>query len=128
MEDVATSVNWDTLRVKARELLESRLGSSGPPKFTYTEFRDLLERNTGKYFGVRDKHFHDLLCDVCRETEREGIGLISVIIVHSGGDRRPGPEFFKLAEELGRNVTDRETFWKEEKKRVKDYYRPRTVR
>jgi hypothetical protein len=126
VEDVATSVNWDTLRVKARELLESRLRSSGP-EFTYTEFRNLLERRTGQYFGVRDKQFHKLLCDVCRETEKEGKGLISVIVVHAGPDKLPGSEFFLLAEELGRNVVDHRQFWDKENQRVRENYRPQTI-
>ena len=126
MKSVRTSVSWDTLKKVTRELLESRLKSTGP-KFTYTKFRDLLERRTGQYFGVRDKRFHDLLCDVCRETEKEGKGLISVIVVHAGPDQLPGREFFTLAEELGRTVADRRQFWKEENARVRKKYRTQTI-
>ena len=126
MEDTRTSVSWDNLKKVTRKLLESRLKSTGP-KFTYTEFRDLLERRTGKHFGVRDKRFHELLCDVCRKTEKEGKGLISVIVVHAGPDKLPGGEFFTLAEELGRNVVNHRQFWKEENKRVREKYRTQTV-
>ena len=127
MTNAAATASWDTLKNVTRELLESRLKSTGP-EFTYTDFSELLERRTGRHFEVRDKKFHDLLCDVCRETEREGIGLISVIVVHSGGDALPGDEFFKLAEEFGRNVADRRQFWDEENRRVREKYRPQTIR
>jgi hypothetical protein len=37
--------------------------------------------------------------------------MLSVIVIHQGGDGRPGPGLFVLARELGRDVRDKEIFW-----------------
>jgi hypothetical protein len=37
--------------------------------------------------------------------------MLSVVVVHQGGDGMPGPGFFKLAQELGRDVRNKEGFW-----------------
>jgi len=35
-----------------------------------------------------------------------GRGMLSVIVVHKEGDMQPGPGFFELAGELGRDTSD----------------------
>jgi hypothetical protein len=45
------------------------------------------------------------------EEDAAGRGMLSVIVIHQGGDGRPGPGLFVLARELGRDVRDKEIFW-----------------
>jgi hypothetical protein len=45
--------------------------------------------------------------------------MLSVVVIHQGGDMRPGPGFFKLAQELGKDAHDREAFWQAEFGRVR---------
>src|SRR5208282_5724906 len=53
-----------------------------------------------------DAHiFHELLGQISKAENAEGRGMLSVVVVHKGGDKRgqPGDGFFKLAQELGRD-------------------------
>ena len=45
--------------------------------------------------------------------------MLSVIVVHKAGDKRPGAGFFKLADRLGRTSSDQEQIWIEELAKVK---------
>ena len=44
--------------------------------------------------------------------------MMTALVVHKEGDYQPGPGFFELAKELGRDVTDIEKCWVAEFKRV----------
>jgi hypothetical protein len=59
-----------------------------------------------------------MLGEICRDEEALGRGLLSVIVVHKHGDMLPGPGFFEVAHELGRDTTDEEACWVAELKRV----------
>ncbi len=45
-------------------------------------------------------------------------GMLTVIVVHRDGDMEPGPGFFELARELGRDTSDILRCWIEELKKV----------
>jgi len=49
--------------------------------------------------------------------------MLSVLVVHKEGDQRPGDGVFKLAEELGYAVSDRDEFWITMLTRVYTYWR-----
>ena len=53
----------------------------------------------------------DLLGEISTEEDRAGRGMLSVVVVHKTGDQKPGPGFFKLAESLGRDITDSDACW-----------------
>ena len=55
-----------------------------------------------------------ILGEISTEEAGAGRGMLSVVVVHKGGDLRPGPGFFNLAERLGRDVMDKERCWIEE--------------
>jgi hypothetical protein len=40
--------------------------------------------------------------------------MLSVLVVHKTGDQMPVQVFFDLAEELGKNVSDKLKFWTDE--------------
>jgi hypothetical protein len=44
--------------------------------------------------------------------------MLSVVVIHKTGDTMPGPGFFELAQELGRDVSDQLKLWSEEMRLV----------
>jgi len=63
-----------------------------------------------------------MLGEISSEEDAAGRGLLTVIVVHKYGDMQPGPGFFDLAEELGRDTSDILTCWVNELKRVHAYW------
>lgn len=63
-----------------------------------------------------------ILGDLSEEEDTYGRGMISVVVVHKEGDKRPGKGFFDLAKELGYDVSDRELLWVQQLKKVHDYW------
>ena len=68
--------------------------------------------------GPEDHRFHKMLGEVSRNEHKTGRGMLSVLVVHKGGDMMPGPGFFELAQELGYHFVDELTFWSNEFNRV----------
>lgn len=63
-----------------------------------------------------------ILGDLSEEEDTYGRGMISVVVVHKEGDKRPGKGFFDLAKELGYDVSDRESLWIQQFMKVHDYW------
>lgn len=63
-----------------------------------------------------------ILGDLSEEEDTYGRRMISVVVVHKEGDKRPGKGFFDLAKELGYDVSDRELLWVQQLKKVHDYW------
>jgi hypothetical protein len=59
-----------------------------------------------------------MLGEISSEEDAAGRGMLSVIVVHKDGDMQPGPGFFGMAKELGRDTSDILKCWIEELKRV----------
>src|SRR3989338_4170787 len=58
------------------------------------------------------------------ESENEiGRGMLSVIVVYKEGDMQPGPGFFDLAKQLGRDTSDKTKCWVGEFRQVCDYWK-----
>jgi hypothetical protein len=51
--------------------------------------------------------FADMLDEISRQTDREGLGMLSAVVIHKGDDYLPGDGFFKRGRELGRDPSDR---------------------
>jgi hypothetical protein len=60
----------------------------------------------------------DLLGEIAREEDDAGRGMLTVVVVHKTGDMQPGPGFFELAQELGRDTSDIDKCWIDELVRV----------
>jgi hypothetical protein len=58
-----------------------------------------------------DQRFFHLLGEISEEEDAAGRGMLSVIVVHKAGDMQPGPGFFELAKQLGRNTSDIVACW-----------------
>jgi molybdopterin synthase catalytic subunit len=66
--------------------------------------------------------FAQMLDEISRQSNSEGRGMLSAVVVHKGDDRRPGDGFFKLSRELGRDTSDPIVFHAVELQRVHDSY------
>jgi hypothetical protein len=64
-----------------------------------------------------------ILGEISCEEDAQGRGMLTVIVVHKYGDMEPGPGFFDLARDLGRDTSDVTKCWIEELKRVHAYWR-----
>ena len=85
---------------------------------SYTAVAERIGRVSGCVIEPTDPRFHDLLGEISTEEDAEKRGMLSVVVVHKDGDRKPGSGFFKLARELGRETSDEVAFWIEELTKV----------
>lgn len=74
-------------------------------------------------FAPDDPAFHRLLDEVSEAEDRQGRGLLTVVVVHKDGDMRPGPGFFELAKRRGRNVSNVDAAWLAELDKVWGYWK-----
>ena len=65
-----------------------------------------------------DQRLFHLLGELSSAEDIEGRGMLSVLVVHKSGDMQPGPGFFELAGQLGRDTTDILRCWITELHRV----------
>ena len=63
-----------------------------------------------------------MLGEISSEEDAAGRGVLTVIVVHKYSDMQPGPGFFELAEELGRDTSDILKCWVEELRKVHGYW------
>ncbi|HWT03244.1 MAG TPA: hypothetical protein VN256_23530 [Pyrinomonadaceae bacterium] len=105
-----------------RAILIARVRELNNEKVPYSELTKLVRTI---HFSPEGKDFHHMLDEISREEDDAGRGMLSVIVVHKEGDMMPGPGFFKLAKQLGRDTSDREKCWIEEFNRVRDNSRSR---
>ena len=90
-------------------------------------YSDLVVAITAIRLQPDEKPFHNLLGQISIEENEAERGMLSVVVVHKGGDFRPGPGFFELAQDLGRDVREPDKFWSEELQRVYDVWpRPKS--
>jgi len=104
---------WEAAKTEARTILEKVAKDGGKPLY-YSEL-------SSKIFSITfqpDGHdFHGLLGQLSEESDAEGKGMISALVVRKENDR-PGKGFFTLAKELKRDISDPEKCWSDELKRV----------
>ena len=65
-------------------------------------------------FDPRSNAFFAMLGEISSEEDAGGRRMLSVLVVHKGGDMKPGPGFFELAGKLGRDTTDVLKCWVDE--------------
>jgi hypothetical protein len=102
--------DWDAAKEEARARLVEVAGSA---KGTIA-YSELAAGIRSIRFQAQDHPFHALLGQISVEEDGLGRGMLSVVVVHKGGDGTPGQGFFELATELGRNLEDATAFWSAE--------------
>jgi hypothetical protein len=106
-------ISWDAAKTEAKTELEQVARAKKPP----VTYGDLSRKVRSIAFEPDGHDFHGLLGQLSVESEQEGKGLISALVVRVE-DGRPGRGFFTLALELGRDISDRDRLWSEEADRV----------
>lgn len=64
----------------------------------------------------------EMLGEISLAEDRAGRGMLSALVIHKTGDMEPGQGFFDYAKALGKNISDKTTFWIEEVNKVYGYW------
>jgi len=105
--------DWHGAKVEARDALEKIAKTHRAP----VHYGDLTRKIRSIIFEADGHDFHGLLGQLSEESDQEGKGMISALVVLKD-DERPGKGFFTLAKELGRDVLDPDKCWIAELNRV----------
>ena len=100
---------WNAAKAEAREALREVARRRGTVSYT-----QLVARIDSLDLEPQDSRLAQLLGQISADEDAAGRGLLSVLVVHQGGDLRPGAGFFEMARARGRDVTDRDRCWLEE--------------
>lgn len=104
---------WDQAKAEMREALIERAKVRG-----MIPYSELVEKITTIELEPNSYALAAMLGEVSTEEADADRGMLSVLVVHKIGDMQPGPGFFELAEELGRDTSDILKCWVNELKKV----------
>lgn len=104
---------WDEAKREAKALIVERARTRG-----FIPYSDLVAGINAIHFAPHENRFFNFLGEISEEEDRAGRGMITALVVHKVGDMQPGPGFFELAKQLGRDVSDIEKCWVVEFKKV----------
>jgi hypothetical protein len=110
---------WDTAKDEARHLMIGRAKLRG-----MIPYSDLVAGIKTVQLEAHDQRLFHLLGEISSEEDAAGRGMLSVVVVHKSGVMQPGPGFFELATQLGRNTSDIVKCWVAELKRVYAVWSP----
>ncbi|MGZ8928193.1 MAG: hypothetical protein ACXW03_07040 [Methylobacter sp.] len=114
-----SQIAWDQAKEEALQILQNRASRRNRQTISYTE---LVESLTAIQINPHDPRLSSFLEEIVIDEHRSGRPLITVLVVHQSGDQMPGDGFYNIAEQLGFEVLDRETFWIREFRRTLDYW------
>ncbi len=110
------TVAWADAKAEAKALLGGVARRRGT-----LAYRDLCDGIRSIRLEPRSFALMRMLNEVCsEEDEARGVMLASLVVRCDTGI--PGDGYFRHAAALGRDVTDREAFWRQEAERVWDAY------
>ena len=104
---------WNAAKTEMREALVER--AKVRRMIPYSE---LVEKITTIELEPNSFALAAMLGEVSTEEAEADRGMLSVLVVHKVGDMQPGPGFFELAGELGRDTSDILKCWVDELKKV----------
>jgi len=104
---------WEAAKAEMRAALIERAKVRG-----MIPYSELVEQITTIEFEPNSFALAAMLGEVSTEEAAADRGMLSVLVVHKVGDMQPGPGFFELAEQLGRDTSDILKCWVDELKKV----------
>jgi hypothetical protein len=104
---------WNTAKEEIKQILIERAKVRG--MIPYGELTEMVETISLEPWSFA---MAAMLGEISTEEDAAGRGMLSVVVVHKYGDMQPGPGFFELAEELGRDTSDILRCWIEELRKV----------
>ena len=108
-----TTNDWKLAKEEVTNILIERAKVRG-----MIPYSELVSKIATIQFEAYDPRLFKLLGEVSSDEDSKGRGMLSVIVVHKHGDMQPGPGFFELAKQLGRNTNDILDCWVKELKKV----------
>lgn len=108
---------WDTAKKEAKQAMVARAKLRGMMPYS-----ELIGHIKAIHFEAHDIRLFHLLGEISSEEDATGHGMLTAIVVHKHGDMQPGPGFFELASDLGRDTSDILTCWISEVKKVHAYW------
>lgn len=112
-----TSEEWSAAKTEARDILAARAKIR-----SMIPYSNLVAQMKSIRLEAHDQRLAHLLAEISEEEDAAGRGMLSVIVVHKFGDMQPGPGFFELAKQLGRDTSDILKCWIEELKKVHTHW------
>lgn len=110
-------VAWEAAKEEARQLMYN-----AARKKSLISYSELVTRITQVQMEAHDPRLDHFLGEIAHEDDEAGLGLSTVVVVHKTGDQMPGPGFFEMAEEQGRDVSDPVACWMSELNSVYDHW------
>lgn len=110
-------MDWNNAKKEMKQILVDRAKVRG-----MIPYSELVEQVKTIDLEPWSATLASMLGEISTEEDAAGRGMLTVIVVHKYGDMQPGPGFFELAEELGRDTSDILRCWIEELKRVHAYW------
>jgi hypothetical protein len=104
---------WETGKEEMYQILKRV--ASRQDMITYGDLSDEL---TSIRIDPHDNAMGAMLGQISEEEDASGRGMLSALVVHKDNDVMPGKGFFDCAAALGRDITDRDSMWVEELRRV----------
>ena len=104
---------WEAAKVEMRAAWVERAKVRG-----MIPYSELVEKITAIELEPNSFALAAMLGEVSTEEAAADRGMLSVLVVHKVGDMQPGPGFFELAGELGRETSDILKCWVDELKKV----------
>jgi len=101
-----SNAQWSAGVAEMTDILRARASVRG--MITYSELSKAMHSVT---IGYKDPAMDDMLLEVSRNEALQGLGLLSVVVVHKNGNMEPGNGFYGLAESMGLDVSDRQACW-----------------
>lgn len=110
-------VDWNNAKEEMRQILMERAKVRGVMPYS-----ELVEKVQTICLEPHSYALAAMLGEISAEEDAAGRGMLSAIVVHKHGDMQPGPGFFQLANDLGRDTSNEEKCWIDELKRVYTYW------
>lgn len=85
-------------------------------------YSEVVSQVNAMHLEPDSRLFAEMLDEISRQTDGEGLGMLSAVVIHKGDDYLPGDGFFKLGRELDRDPSDRVAFHSVELQRVHDSF------
>ena len=115
--DECDQQQWDKAKAEAKEALVDRAKIRG-----MIPYSDLVADINAIKLEAHDRRLFELLGEISSEEDAAGRGMLTVIVVHKFGDMQPGPGFFELAKQLGKDTSDILECWVKELHHVHGYW------
>ncbi|MGA8025804.1 MAG: hypothetical protein WB992_01575 [Bryobacteraceae bacterium] len=113
-----TDAKWAEGKAEITAILSEK-ARSGRGMITYG---DLSREVRSIRIDPHEEAMRHMLGEISTHESKNGRGMLTVIVVHKHGDMEPGPGFYKCAESLGFDVSDRLAFWTRELHKVHAYW------